>query len=238
MYCFRCGKLIPDESAFCRYCGARQDLNINIDEFQEEDVRIIDPQKNVTDVTSNVHADGKVDVEIDLEDISASITEPIPSSTIFAQKIGMKYYNFIVKWQLWISMLIHFSIAINQFYPDAERVEFYTQNSFLRIYSIILGSYSILMIPVLFITRKRLKEFSPSGPIYYLIVFSLNLFSELICGLFFCIITGASLSDIISVIFCDPSFYSRLIVAAVYGIAVIRYFNKRRHLFSRFHRLL
>ena len=208
MYCYKCGKELQGTPAYCTYCGAKlqgSDENTLVGPFQSDSTSIVQTDTAYTGVSEN----------------SAFADQPV---------LGMKWFKFIIYFQLFASMLMlirdGFMAATGSHYGgDAEFI--YALWPSLKTIDILYAVICFLLVIFAFYVRMSLAKYREQGPKLYLILLICNLFVPFLYLAAASLTTGISMSELFS---------ADLIGGALALIILIfvnkKYFNKRRHLFT------
>lgn len=208
MYCFKCGKELQGTPAYCTYCGAKlqgSDENTLVGSFQDSGYSLTQTDAVYPEVSEN----------------SANADQPV---------LGMKWYKFIIYFQLFASMLMlirdGFMAATGSHY--GEDMEFvYALWPSLKTIDILYAVICFLLVIFAFYVRMSLAKYREQGPKLYLILLICNLVFPFLYLTAASLATGISMSELLS---------ADLIGGALASIILIfvnkKYFNKRRHLFT------
>ncbi len=208
MYCFKCGKELQGTPAYCTYCGAKlqgSDENTLVGSFQDSGYSLTQTDAVYPEVSEN----------------SANADQPV---------LGMKWYKFIIYFQLFASMLMlirdGFMAATGSHY--GEDMEFvYALWPSLKIIDILYANICFLLVIFAFYVRMSLAKYRERGPKLYL---ALLLCNVVLPFLYF---AAASLATGISVLeFLSANIIASALVLIVLFFVNKKYFNKRRHLFT------
>ena len=227
MNCPFCGEIISDNDKFCRFCGSKLDA----------------PSSDIPTEAQSESTDYSAPNEVTLDSYDINMSSTDNSTFEFSQvaenhppqkMLGMRWYNFIVKIQLWLFMLAALSYS-GQFFSGHIYGEYtsviYERFPIARIVDNCFGVLMLLLIVFAFITRRKLIQFEWTGVIYFL---SLPILSILLTNLYpfvVCLMLNGSVKDFVNFTFL----IERLIFTAVYIALNNIYFRKRKQLFSANH---
>ena len=208
MYCFNCGKEVQGAPAYCTYCGAKlegSDENTLAGSFQDGG--------NSLAQTDAVHSG--------VSENSAYADQPV---------LGMKWFKFIIYFQLFASMLMlirdGYMAATGAHYGgDAEFI--YALWPSLKTTDILYAIICFALAAFALYVRMSLAKYKEQGPKLYLTLLICNLVFPFLYLAAASLTTGISMSELFS---------ADLIGGALALIILIfvnkKYFNKRRHLFT------
>ena len=199
MYCRFCGKQIPDQAKFCPECGA--DLA---------------PAPSAAPPEST-------------PSFPAAQGTPDPAAAfgvIAAPRRGMKWFKFIIYFQLWAGMLVNL-VAAGRYFTgahyegNAEMV--YRVFPALQPLDIVMGVVCLALAVYAVVVQRALAKFRAKGPMMYYLK---------------CIVDTAAtvLYLLIGSIIIGQSVFTAEVAGSIIGSIVmlfvnIPYFNNRKHLF-------
>lgn len=208
MYCFNCGKEVQGAPAYCTYCGAKlegSDENTLAGSFQDGG--------NSLAQTDAVHSG--------VSENSAYADQPV---------LGMKWFKFIIYFQLFASMLMLIrdgSMAATGAHYGGDAEFIYTLWPSLKIIDSLYAIICFLLVIFAFYVRMSLAKYREQGPKLYLVLLLCNLFFPFLYFAAVSLATGVSVSEFLS---------ANTVANALTSIILIfvnkKYFNKRRHLFT------
>lgn len=145
-----------------------------------------------------------------------------------APEFPMKWYKFVVYFQLFVSALMSAFNAVQYFTglhygADAAEAVYSTFGTPLKVLDVFMGILSIAAVVLSIMARQKLRHFKKKAPNWYLLVLGLNLAISLLYVVFASIITGLMLFDA-SVIGTVTSSILMIVLSNIY-------FNKRSVLF-------
>lgn len=210
MYCRFCGKQIPDHAKFCPECGAGL-----------APAPAAAPPEN----TPSVPAAPMVPVEPALP--PQGTPDPAAASGVIeTPQRGMKWFKFIIYFQLWASLLAILVMAEKFFtgaYYEGNADLVYSVYPAVKALDICMGIFSLALGVYTVFTQRALAKFRTKGPMMYYLLYCADIAIALLYLLIGSIIVGYSLFS------ADMVWDS---IAPVVMILInIRYFNNRKHLF-------
>ena len=199
MYCRFCGKQIPDHAKFCPECGA--DLA---------------PAPSAAPV-------------VPVEPVRPPQGTPDPAAAtgvIETPQRGMKWFKFIIYFQLWASLLATLVMAEKFFtgaYYEGNADWVYSVYPTLKALDVCMGIFSVALCVYTVFVQRSLAKFRTKGPMMYYSLYAIDIGIALLYILIGSIIVGFSLFSADIAVELAPSVIMILIN--------IRYFNNRKHLF-------
>lgn len=210
MFCRFCGTQIPDSVKFCPNCGAN-----------------LAPAAPAETPASNGYTFTPAPAAPEQNAMpSCTYTAPVPTSASAAPVRGMKWFKFIIYFQLWVSMLASFGEAGNYFFGaiykgNADLV--YTYYPALKPLNIMMGIFLVAIAVYAIIVQRSLAKFRAKGPKMYYMIYGASIVITLLYLLIESIILG------------EPVFGEDVAINLIVSVAMIliniRYFNNRKHLF-------
>lgn len=201
MFCRFCGTQIPDSVKFCPNCGAN-----------------LAPAAPAETPASNGYTFTPAP--------AAPEQNAMPSCTYTAPVRGMKWFKFIIYFQLWVGMLANLVDAgkffTGGFYEgNAELV--YAYYPALKPLDIVMGIFCLTFAVYAVVVQRSLAKFRAKGPKMYYILLGASIAVTLLYLLVGSIILGESVFSLDTGV--------NLIVSVVMIFVNIQYFNNRGHLF-------
>lgn len=205
MYCRFCGSLVSDSAKFCPSCGKK----LVIDETQ----------------TSSALAPVPAAPPLPQETAAYSYA-PVPLAEPDVPQRGMKWFKFIIYFQLWVSLLSALSTAaqyltgsiydgsadiVYSYFPGIKACDMV-----LAILYIALGVYIVFV-------QRALAKYRAKGPKMYYILYAADIAIALPYLIAARVITGEFP--------VTTEFITALVVSAVMLLINVKYFNNRKHLF-------
>ena len=196
MFCRFCGTQIPDNAKFCPNCGA--DL------------------APAPAPTPDVPASGG---------FTYTPAPAVPEPTAAPER-GMKWFKFIIYFQLWVTMLTSLVNAGKYFtggFYDGNAGLVYAYYPALKPLDSIMGILSLAIAVYAVVVQRALAKFRAAGPKMYYMLCGASIVISLLYLLIGSIILGESVfgADIVT----------GLIVSVVMILVNIQYFKNRKHLF-------
>ena len=145
---------------------------------------------------------------------------------------GMKWYNFIVKFQLWLIIIAFFAYALlfltGQMYDDAETAaKVYIIVPAMKTVDILYGIISFACAACAFVIRKQLLNHEKNSPRNYIIFSTCIILFPLFYDFAISICTNVSVFEIIG-----SDLLTLLIACILNLICNTIYFYKRRYMFG------
>ncbi len=247
MFCRFCGKEIPNDAKFCIYCGEKviykdnEETSINeVSEevFEEEETPIVEEapiveETPIVEEAPIVEETPIVEEAPIVEETSPLKEQPSIQPTTNAEgselTLGFKWYNFVVKVQLWLSMLASLAHGANYVqglqYDDASLI--YKTFPAMKAVDVVYGIIMLGLAAFTVYTRTLLKRFDAKGPKCYIGINIFNAFHPLMYALVCSAATKISISNL-----TDSGTIVRMIAALMLAGFNIYYFNKRKSFFS------
>ena len=197
MYCRFCGKQIPDHAKFCPECGA--DLT---------PAPSAAPPENAPSVPA------------------APVPGAAPIGVIETPQRGMKWFKFIIYFQLWAGMLVNLVTAGKYFtgaYYEGNAEMVYCVFPALQPLDIVMGVVCLALAVYAVVVQRALAKFRAKGPMMYYLMYIVNTAATVLYLLIGSIIIGQSA-------------FTAEVAGSIIGSLVmlfvnIPYFNNRKHLF-------
>ena len=257
MYCRFCGQKIPNDSHFCTFCGENlkvqdnkaTDINENAeDEYALEEPPVIEEEPSTTGKEPMMIVEESPTTAIFLEELPSTIKQIIPEERETLNKKeepiahtttdtglsetapGFGWYNFVVKVQLWLSMLVSLTNGTRFIrggnFDDPSVV--YNLFPGIKPLDIVFGIFSFGLVVFTFYTRTLLKRFDAKGPKYYIAIIIINAFEPCLYNIACSAITKIPFGQITDT---GPLFI-RMGLTVLLAAFNIYYFNKRKNYFS------
>lgn len=143
--------------------------------------------------------------------------------------MGMKWFKFIIYFQLFASAVVNLFTALTQFTGCAYAVQgadvSLVASVFpgLRVLDVSYGLLLLLISVFSVLVRFRLAKFKAGAPVQYLILFG----AQAVLALLYAVIASAILGESV----LDVSLVSSMATSLVLILASAAYFKKRAHLF-------
>ena len=210
MYCRFCGKQIPDNAKFCSECGANL-----------APAPSAVPEESAPAVTTTP--------DIPIEPAMPVQGTPDPAATIGVIGTplrGMKWFKFIIYFQLWASLLAILVMAEKYFtggYYQENADLVYSAYPALKALDVCMGIFCVALGVYTVFTQRALAKFRAKGPMMYYLLYCADIAIALLYLLIGSIIVGYSLFS------ADMAW--DLIAPVVMILINIQYFNNRKHLF-------
>ncbi len=218
MYCPTCGGKVFESDQFCRYCGKELSLLIDDDIIDKSGASIIDQ-------TESTEQSGDY-----LYNQTRSLNKPSSKDFPEQKEYGLKWYYFVVKVQLWLTMLVLLYNAFQYFqgahYGENDNAIYST---FPAIETVDLGFAIIMLIFVVFtfITRKSLARFEEKGVKNYLFLCYVLPLLSTIYSIVCCIAAKVPIEYVMDF----GAFIVQVVLMLIYAIFNTIYFRKRKALF-------
>lgn len=210
MYCRFCGKQIPDNAKFCSECGANL-----------APAPSAAPEESAPAVTTTP--------DIPIEPAMPPQGTPDPAATIGVIETpqrGMKWFKFIIYFQLWASLLSALIAAEKYFtgaYYEGDADWAYSFYRGLRELDICMGILYIALGVYAVFVQRSLAKFRIKGPVMYYSFCAASIALALLNVIVASFIVGYSLFSADMVAELAPS--------VILLFINIRYFSNRKHLF-------
>ena len=222
MYCRFCGTQIPDNVKFCPSCGKR----LTMDEAPSTAAPTNEPAP-VTPESTPVWTPAAPESAAPTWAPAADTPSPAPvSAQPDVPQRGMKWFKFIIYFQLWVALLSSLITSGRFFYGwgyegNAELV--YSLWPALKIIDILMGILNLALGVYAVFVQRALAKFRTKGPRMYYIFYGASIVFSLLYALAASIIIGESAftADVIS----------SLVVGVVLLLVNVQYFGNRSHLF-------
>ena len=209
MYCRFCGKQIPDSAKFCSECGAN--LAPAPSAAPEESAPAVTTTPEIPTVPA-MPVQGTPD--------------PAASGVIETPQRGMKWFKFIIYFQLWASLLAILVMAEKYFtggYYEGNADLVYSVYPALKVLDVCMGIFAVALGVYTVFTQRALAKFRTKGPMMYYLLYCADIAIALLYLLIRSLIVGYSLFS------ADMAW--DLIAPVVMILINIQYFNNRKHLF-------
>lgn len=214
MYCRFCGTKIPDNVKFCPECGAN-----------------LAPVPSAAPEESAPAAPAAPEVPTPYDptpyDPAPYSADPFASADVAAApQRGMKWFKFIIYFQLWAGMLVNLVTAGKYFtgaYYEGNAEMVYRFFPALQPLDIIMGVVCLALAVYAVVVQRALAKFRAKGPMMYYLMYIVN--------------TAVTvLYLIIGSIIIGQSAFTAEVAGSIIGSIVmlfvnIPYFNNRKHLF-------
>ena len=214
MYCRFCGTKIPDNVKFCPECGAN-----------------LAPVPSAAPEESAPAAPAAPEIPTPFDptpyDPAPYSADPFASADVAAApQRGMKWFKFIICFQLWAGMLVNLVTAGKYFtgaYYEGNAEMVYGFFPALQPLDIVLGVVCLALAVYTVVVQRALAKFRAKGPMMYYLMYIVN--------------TAVTvLYLIIGSIIIGQSAFTAEVAGSIIGSLVmlfvnIPYFNNRKHLF-------
>ena len=214
MYCRFCGTKIPDNVKFCPECGAN-----------------LAPVPSAAPEESAPAAPAAPEIPTPFDptpyDPAPYSADPFASADIAAApQRGMKWFKFIIYFQLWAGMLVNLVTAGKYFtgaYYEGNAEMVYRFFPALQPLDIVMGVVCLALAVYAVVVQRALAKFRAKGPMMYYLMYIVN--------------TAVTvLYLIIGSIIIGQSAFTAEVAGSIIGSIVmlfvnIPYFNNRKHLF-------
>ena len=214
MYCRFCGTKIPDNVKFCPECGANL-----------APVPSAAPEESVPAAPAAPEVPTPYDpTPYDPAPYSA---DPFASADVAAApQRGMKWFKFIIYFQLWAGMLVNLVTAGKYFtgaYYEGNAEMVYRFFPALQPLDIVMGVVCLALAVYAVVVQRALAKFRAKGPMMYYLMYIVNTAATVLYLLIGSIIIGQSA-------------FTAEVAGSIIGSIVmlfvnIPYFNNRKHLF-------
>lgn len=214
MYCRFCGTKIPDNVKFCPECGAN-----------------LAPVPSAAPEESAPAAPAAPEIPTPFDptpyDPAPYSADPFASADVAAApQRGMKWFKFIIYFQLWAGMLVNLVTAGKYFtgaYYEGNAEMVYRFFPALQPLDIVMGVVCLALAVYAVVVQRALAKFRAKGPMMYYLMYIVN--------------TAVTvLYLIIGSIIISQSAFTAEVAGSIIGSIVmlfvnIPYFNNRKHLF-------
>ena len=209
MYCRFCGTKIPDNVKFCPECGAN-----------------LAPVPSAAPEESAPAAPAVPEIPTPYDPAPYS-ADPFASADVAAApQRGMKWFKFIIYFQLWASMLVYLVTAGKYFtgaYYEGSAEMVYRFFPALQPLDIVMGVFCLALAVYAVIVQRALAKFLAKGPMMYYLTYIVDTAVTVLYLLIASIIIGQSV-------------FTAEVAGGIIGSLVmlfvnIPYFNNRKHLF-------
>ena len=214
MYCRFCGTKIPDNVKFCPECGAN-----------------LAPVPSAAPEESAPAAPAAPEIPTPYDptpyDPAPYSADPFASADVAAApQRGMKWFKFIIYFQLWASMLVYLVTAGKYFtgaYYEGSAEMVYDFFPALQPLDIVMGVFCLALAVYAVVVQRALAKFRAKGPMMYYLMYIVNTAVTVLYLLIGSIILGQSV-------------FTAEVAGSIIGSLVmifinIPYFNNRKHLF-------
>ena len=209
MYCRFCGTKIPDNVKFCPECGAN-----------------LAPVPSAAPEESAPAAPAVPEIPTPYDPAPYS-ADPFASADVAAApQRGMKWFKFIIYFQLWAGMLVNLVTAGKYFtgaYYEGNAEMVYRFFPALQPLDIVMGVFCLALAVYAVIVQRALAKFRAKGPMMYYLTYIVDTAVTVLYLLIASIIIGQSV-------------FTAEVAGGIIGSLVmlfvnIPYFNNRKHLF-------
>ena len=214
MYCRFCGTKIPDNVKFCPECGAN-----------------LAPVPSAAPEESAPAAPAAPEIPTPFDptpyDPAPYSADPFASADVVAApQRGMKWFKFIIYFQLWASMLVYLVTAgkyLTGAYYEGSAEMVYDFFPALQPLDIVMGVVCLALAVYAVVVQRALAKFRAKGPMMYYLMYIVNTAVTVLYLLIASIIIGQSA-------------FTAEVAGSIIGSIVmlfvnIPYFNNRKHLF-------
>lgn len=214
MYCRFCGTKIPDNVKFCPKCGAS-----------------LAPVPSAAPEESAPAAPAAPEIPTPFDptpyDPAPYSADPFASADVAAApQRGMKWFKFIIYFQLWAGMLVNLVTAGKYFtgaYYEGNAEMVYRFFPALQPLDIVMGVVCLALAVYAVVVQRALAKFRAKGPMMYYLMYIVNTAVTVLYLLIASIIIGQSA-------------FTAEVAGSIIGSIVmlfvnIPYFNNRKHLF-------
>ena len=211
MYCRFCGTKIPDNVKFCPECGANLAPASAPSAAPEESAPVVPMAPENAAAPAMPHG---------TPDPAAAI------GVIATPQRGMKWFKFIIYFQLWAGMLVNLVTAVKYFtgaYYEGSAEMVYTFFPALQPLDIVMGVFCLALAVYAVVVQRALAKFRTKGPMMYYLMYIVSTASTVLYLLIGSIIIGQSAFTAETA----GSFTGSLFMIFIN----IPYFNNRKHLF-------
>ena len=211
MYCRFCGTKIPDNAKFCPKCGANLAPASAPSAAPEESAPVVPMAPENAAAPAMPHG---------TPDPAAAI------GVIATPQRGMKWFKFIIYFQLWAGMLVNLVTAVKYFtgaYYEGSAEMVYTFFPALQPLDIVMGVFCLALAVYAVVVQRALAKFRTKGPMMYYLMYIVSTASTVLYLLIGSLIIGQSAFTAETA----GSFTGSLFMIFIN----IPYFNNRKHLF-------
>ncbi len=214
MYCRFCGTKIPDNVKFCPECGANL-----------APVPSAAPEESVPAAPAAPEIPTPFD-PTPYDPAPYSADSFASADVVAAPQRGMKWFKFIIYFQLWAGMLVNLVTAGKYFtgaYYEGSAEMVYRFFPALQPLDIVMGVVCLALAVYAVVVQRALAKFRAKGPMMYYLMYIVN--------------TAVTvLYLIIGSIIIGQSAFTAEVAGSIIGSIVmlfvnIPYFNNRKHLF-------
>ena len=214
MYCRFCGTKIPDNVKFCPECGANL-----------APVPSAAPEESVPAAPAAPEIPTPFD-PTPYDPAPYSADSFASADVAAAPQRGMKWFKFIIYFQLWAGMLVNLVTAGKYFtgaYYEGNAEMVYRFFPALQPLDIVMGVFCLALAVYAVVVQRALAKFRAKGPMMYYLMYIVN--------------TAVTvLYLIIGSIIIGQSAFTAEVAGSIIGSIVmlfvnIPYFNNRKHLF-------
>lgn len=214
MYCRFCGTKIPDNVKFCPECGANL-----------APVPSAAPEESVPAAPAAPEIPTPFD-PTPYDPAPYSADSFASADVAAAPQRGMKWFKFIIYFQLWASMLVNLVTAGKYFtgaYYEGNAEMVYRFFPALQPLDIVMGVVCLALAVYAVVVQRALAKFRAKGPMMYYLMYIVNTAVTVLYLLIGSIIIGQSA-------------FTAEVAGSIIGSIVmlfvnIPYFNNRKHLF-------
>lgn len=211
MYCRFCGTKIPDNVKFCPECGANLAPASTPSAAPEESAPAVPMAPENAAAPAMPHG---------TPDPAAAI------GVIETPQRGMKWFKFIIYFQLWAGMLVNLVTAVKYFtgaYYEGSAEMVYTFFPALQPLDIVMGVFCLALAAYAVVVQRALAKFRTKGPMMYYLMYIVSTAGTVLYLLIGSLIIGQSAFTAETA----GSFTGSLFMIFIN----IPYFNNRKHLF-------
>ena len=214
MYCRFCGTKIPDNVKFCPECGAN-----------------LAPVPSAAPEESAPAAPAAPEIPTPFDptpyDPAPYSADSFASADVAAApQRGMKWFKFIIYFQLWASMLVYLVTAgkyLTGAYYEGSAEMVYDFFPALQPLDIVMGVFCLALAVYAVVVQRALAKFRAKGPMMYYLMYIVNTAVTVLYLIIGSIIIGQSV-------------FTAEVAGSIIGSLVmifinIPYFNNRKHLF-------
>ena len=214
MYCRFCGTKIPDNVKFCPECGANL-----------APVPSAAPEESVPAAPAAPEIPTPFD-PTPYDPAPYSADSFASADVAAAPQRGMKWFKFIIYFQLWAGMLVNLVTAGKYFtgaYYEGNAEMVYRVFPALQPLDIVMGVVCLALAVYAVVVQRALAKFRAKGPMMYYLMYIVNTAATVLYLLIASIILGQSV-------------FTAEVAGSIIGSLVmifinIPYFNNRKHLF-------
>jgi hypothetical protein len=220
--CNSCGKENYEDALYCRYCGSRLNENVDVPPVEAK-VGNIKTEECKEDAFSppveiqprisygeNTHSEGPVD-----------------------KPLGMKWYYFIINFQLWLFMLfrlaegVQYILGYHYSQYGLDKAQVYQVFPLLNGLDLAFGVILLALIAFAFFTRRSLARYYRNGPKSYIALIAISYVLPIVYLVLFSAVTGVPLAETI-----NANSVIRIVCGIVYAVLNVVYFRKRASMFG------